>query len=311
MSAGSSKTAIYGALVANLAIAIAKFVASAFTGSSAMLSEGIHSVVDTGNQFLLLLGIRRSARPADGLHPFGYGKELYFWSLIVAVLLFALGGGMSLYEGIVHILEPEPATDPFWNYLVLGLAFAFEGTSWYIAFRALKKEEPVGFFKGLRASKDPSVFVVLFEDSAALAGIVVAFLGVFLGHTFDNPYFDGGASVIIGLLLGAVAVLLASESKGLLLGEGVDPDTRQSLRQILLDDPDVDQIKDPLTMHFGPHEVLLAVNVTFKPELSSEEVAYAVDRIEESIRSTHPDVKRIFIEASAISKKNRSETSAQ
>ena len=303
MSAGSSKTAIYGALVANLAIAIAKFIASAFTGSSAMLSEGIHSVVDTGNQFLLLLGIKRSARPADEQHPFGYGKELYFWSLIVAVLLFALGGGMSLYEGIIHILEPEPATDPFWNYLVLGLAFAFEGVSWYIAFRALKKEEHVGFFKGLRASKDPSVFVVLFEDSAALAGILVAFLGVFLGHMFNNPYFDGAASVIIGLILGLVAVLLAKESKGLLLGEGVDPDTRQSLRTILLDDPDVDQIKDPLTMHFGPHEVLLAVNVTFNSELSAEKVAYAVDRIEEGIRSAHPDVKRIFIEASAISKK--------
>lgn len=268
-----------------------------------MLSEGIHSAVDSGNQLLLLLGIKRSARPADEQHPFGYGKELYFWSLIVAVLLFALGGGMSFYEGVIHLLEPEPATDPFWNYLVLGLAFLFEGNSWYIAIRALRKDQHQGFFKGLRASKDPSVFVVVFEDTAALLGIVVAFLGVFLGHTLDNPYFDGAASVIIGLILGAIAVLLVSESKGLLLGEAVDPDTLHSLRQLLLDDPGVDNIKDPLTMHFGPHEILLAVNVTFQPELSAEEVAYAVNRLEKKIRSAHPDIKRIYVEASAVSKK--------
>ena len=293
-----------GALAANLAIAIAKFIAAAFTGSSAMLSEGIHSVVDTGNQFLLLLGIKRSARPADEQHPFGYGKELYFWSLIVAVLLFALGGGMSLYEGIIHIMHPEPATDPLWNYVVLGLAFLFEGASWVVAYRTFRKEARGGFFQGIHASKDPSIFVVLFEDSAALLGIIVAFLGVFLGHLLGNPYFDGAASVIIGLLLGTISVLLVRESKGLLLGEGVDPDTRESLRTILLNDPEVDKIKDPLTMHFGPHEVLLAVNVTFKPELTSEQVAFAVNRIEESIRLAHPDIKRIFIEASVIAKKS-------
>lgn len=303
--ASGSKTAIYGALAANSAIAVCKFIAAAFTGSSAMLSEGIHSVVDTGNQLLLLLGIKRSTRPADTKHPFGYGKELYFWSLIVAVLLFALGGGMSLYEGIIHILHPEPATDPLWNYVVLGLAFVFEGASWVVAYRAFKKEAHGGFFKGLRASKDPSIFVVLFEDTAALLGIIVAFLGVFLGHLLNNPYLDGAASVIIGLLLGIIAVLLVHESKGLLLGEGVDDETLQQLKKRVLDDKDVATIKDPLTMHFGPHEVLLAVNVEFKPELSAAEVATAVDRVEADLRAAYPEVKRIFIEAESISAKKR------
>lgn len=304
MASGSSKTAIYGALLANFAIAVSKFVASAFTGSSAMLSEGIHSVVDTGNQALLLLGIKRSSKPADAQHPFGHGKELYFWSLIVALLLFALGGGMSLYEGIIHILEPEPISDPFWNYIVLGLAFVFESAAWYVAFKQLKKGKAnMGFIKRLRASKDPAIFVVIFEDTAALLGVVIAFLGVFLGHALNNPYFDGVASVIIGLLLGIVAVLLASESKGLLLGEGANPETVRSLKKIMQQDSGVARIQEPLTMHFGPEEILLAVNVQFKPELTAEEIELAIDRIENNIRIAHPEVKRIFIEAESISVK--------
>nr|WKN35300.1 cation diffusion facilitator family transporter [Tunicatimonas sp. TK19036] len=305
MASGSSKSAIYGALVANFAIAVSKFVASAFTGSSAMLSEGIHSMVDTGNQLLLLLGIKRSTRPADPQHPFGYGKELYFWSLIVAILLFALGGGMSIYEGIVHIKHPEPISDPLWNYIVLGLAFVFESVAWTIAYRALKKEKNIGFIKRLRASKDPSIFVVIFEDTAALLGVVVAFLGVYLGHALENPYLDGVASVIIGLILGSVSILLANESKGLLLGEGVAPSVFDGLKNIMLDDASVAKIQDPLTMHFGPKEVLLAVNVEFKPELSADEIAHAVDRIENNIRTAYPEVKRIFIEAESISTKTR------
>ena len=305
MDSGSSKSAIYGALIANFAIAVSKFTASAFTGSSAMLSEGIHSMVDTGNQLLLLLGIKRSTRPADPRHPFGYGKELYFWSLIVAILLFALGGGMSLYEGIIHIKHPEPTSDPLWNYIVLGLAFVFESVAWVIAYRALKKEKNMGFIKRLRASKDPSIFVVIFEDTAALLGVVVAFLGVYLGHALENPYLDGVASVIIGLILGSVSILLASESKGLLLGEGVAPSVFEGVKKIMLDDEAVAKIQDPLTMHFGPEEVLLAVNVEFRSELSSEEIAYSVDRIEQNIRSKYPEVKRIFIEAESISTKKR------
>lgn len=304
MAASSSKLAIYGALAANFAIAISKFTAAAFTGSSAMLSEGIHSMVDTGNQALLLLGIKRSSKPADVQHPFGHGKELYFWSLIVAILLFALGGGMSLYEGIVHLRHPEPVTDPFWNYIVLALALVFESAAWYMAYKALRKEKSrLSFFKRLRASKDPAIFVVIFEDSAALLGVVIAFLGVYLGQTFDNPHFDGAASVLIGLLLGTVSVVLARESKGLLLGEGVHPHTFQSLKAILSDDPAVSTIQDPLTMHFGPQEVLVAVNVEFKPALTAEEIEQAVDRIEKNIRSAHPEVKRIFIEAESISKR--------
>jgi cation diffusion facilitator family transporter len=304
MKSESSTSAVYGALAANLLIAISKFVAASFTGSSAMLSEGIHSVVDTGNQALLLLGIKRSRRPADPQHPFGYGKELYFWSLIVALLLFALGGGMSLYEGIIHIQRPEPMKDPMWNYIVLGLAGVFEGAAWWVAYKELKKEQQrKGFIKQMQASKDPAVFVVLFEDTAALLGVLIALLGVFLGHELNNPYFDGAASILIGLILGSVAILLARESKGLLLGEGAKPETFESIKKIILDDPAVSTLQDPLTMHFGPKEILLAVNVQFKPKLTAEEIEKAVDRLEKKVRDAHSDIKRIFIEAESISKR--------
>ncbi len=304
MEANSSKLAIYGALAANLGVAISKFVAAYFTGSSAMLSEGIHSVVDTGNQALLLLGIRKSSKPADAQHPFGHGKELYFWSLIVAILLFALGGGMSIYEGIMHLRHPEPISDPLWSYVVLGLAFVLESAAWYVAYKELKKQKAkLGFFKRLRASKDPGVFVVIFEDSAALLGIVVAFLGVYLGHEFNNPYFDGGASVFIGVLLGTVSVFLAYESKGLLIGEGASPEVFQNLKKIMQEDEAVSKIQDPLTMHLGPEEILLAVNVQFEPELTAAQIEAVVDRLERNIRAAHPEVKRIFIEAESISRR--------
>ena len=304
--ASGSKSAVYGALAANFAIAVCKFTASFFTGSSAMLSEGIHSLVDTGNQGLLLLGMKRSARPADAAHPFGYGKELYFWSLIVAILLFALGGGMSLYEGIIHIQHPEPMSDPTWNYVVLGLAFVFESIAWAMAYKALKKEGvQQGFFKSLQASKDPAIFVVIFEDTAALLGVVVAFAGVYLGHALDNPYLDGVASVVIGLLLATVSIILVRESKGLLVGEGIDAVTLQQVKREIQDDEDVAKVEDPLTMHFGPQEVLLAVNVEFASRLSAEEVVRAVDRVEKKVRAAHPEVRRIFIEAESISAENR------
>ncbi len=300
MAASGSKIAILGAVAANLAIAVTKFVAAGFTGSSAMLSEGIHSVVDTGNGLLLLMGMHRSHRPPDGQHPFGHGKEYYFWSLIVAVLIFAVGGGMSIYEGISHLEHPSPIEDPFWNYLTLGLAFAFESISYYIASRqVIKNRGGRSYWQALRSSKDPGVFAVVYEDTGALLGLVIAFLGVFLGHWLDNPYFDGAASILIGLVLVVIAVLLVSESKGLLIGEAADPELIASIRRIVGVEAAVESLGLPLTMHLGPQEILLVLNVGFRKDLSTTQVEAAINRLEAAIRGRHPEVRRIYVEAHA------------
>ena len=304
--ASESRTAIFAAIAGNIAIAITKLIAAFFTGSSAMLSEGIHSLVDTGNGWLLLLGSRRSRKPADASHPFGHGKELYFWSLVVAILIFALGGGMSVYEGVTHLAHPH-ASNPTWNYVVLGFAIIFEGVSFYFAFRAFRSEmSGGGILKAIRASKDPTTFTVLFEDTAALLGLVVAFLGIFLGHQLNNPYLDGVASIIIGVILGVVAGFLAWESKGLLIGEGVDAETLASIRKIARSDASVAEVRKSLTMHFGPQDVLLALDVRFKKHLKAEEIAAAIDRIESKIRAQHSEIKHIFIEAKSLTKAPKS-----
>lgn len=301
MASHEKPLAIYGAMGANLLIAVTKFVAAGFTGSSAMLSEGIHSVVDTGNQLLLLLGLKRSRRPADAGHPFGHGKELYFWSLIVAVALFGIGGGMSVYEGITHLLHPHPLEDPTWNYATLGFAFLFEGTSWVIATKQLRPQiREKGLWATLRASKDPSIITVFFEDSAALAGLLVAFLGVFLGHRLNSPAADGIASMVIGLILAAVALFLVRESKGLLLGESADPAIVKDVHDLARALPIVADVRCPLTMHFGPDEVLLNLEIQFRPGLPPGEITQAVNRLEREIREKHPEFKRIFIEARAL-----------
>jgi cation diffusion facilitator family transporter len=293
---------VYGAIAANGVIAVSKFAAGIISGSSAMLSEAIHSVVDTGNELLLLLGIHRSKKPADKLHPFGYGQELYFWSLIVAILLFGLGGGMSIYEGISHLRHPAVIRDPTWNYVVLGIAFVAEGTSWAIALRKFleKRKKGQGLWQALRASKNPAVFVVLAEDSAALAGIVVAFLGVFFGHRLRNPYLDGTASIVIGLILATVAGFLAFESRDLLVGESADADVVRSIRKVARADPAVLDVSRPLTMHLGPGQVLLNLDIEFHPDLSASEITAAVDRLEAGIRKERPSIKRIFIEAESL-----------
>ncbi len=294
--------AVYAAIVSNLIIAISKFAVAFLSHSSAMLSEGIHSVVDTGNELLLLLGVHRSKRPADKLHPFGYGKELYFWSLIVAILIFGLGGGMSMYEGISHLRHPSELRDVTWNYVVLGVAFIAEGTSWAVALRKLLARRKKGerLWRTMRNSKNPAVYTVLAEDSAALAGIVVAFLGVFLGHTLRNPYLDGVASIVIGVILAAVALFLVLESKDLLLGESADAEIVQDIRRLAEADPAVVQVSRPLTMHFGPDQVLLNLDIEFRSELSAADVTAAVDRLEASIREARPNIKRIFIEAESL-----------
>jgi cation diffusion facilitator family transporter len=302
----ASKKAIFAAIGANVAIAATKFTAAAFTGSSAMLSEGIHSLVDSGNGLLLLLGIRMSQKPADVSHPFGYGKELYFWTLIVAIMIFAVGGGMAMYEGITHLTHPNPLHNPRWNYIVLGLAIVFEGYSWSVAvkeFRAAWRGREV--WRTIRTSKDPTLFTVLFEDSAALLGLLVALVGVYLGHRLQNPYLDGIASLVIGSILAVVAVLLAYESKGLLVGESADPEAVASIRALTEADPAVERAMPPLTMHLGPHEILLNLDIKFREALSAGEIEAAVDRLEKNIRSRHPDIKHIFIEAESLSGSGR------
>lgn len=307
MATGSSKLAIYAAIVGNLAIAIMKFVAAFFTGSSAMLSEGIHSLVDTGNGGLLLLGIHKSKKPADAAHPFGHGKELYFWSLIVAVLIFGLGGGISIYEGILHLMHPSPLRDPTWSYVVLGLAALFEAIVFVIAWREFQARKGAGenTWEAIKASKDPATFTVLFEDAAALLGLLVAAAGIFLAHQFDRPSLDGAASVAIGLILAAAAGFLAYESKGLLVGEGADPKTLENIRQLAQADPGVTRVLNPLTMHFGPETVLLTVDIQFNQKLSAAEVEAAVDRLEKEIRRRYPEIKHIYIEAGAIGSRGR------
>ena len=300
--ASESRTAIFAAIAGNLAIATTKFVAAAFTGSSAMLSEGIHSLVDTGNGALLLLGVRMSRKPADVTHPFGHAMELYFWSLVVAILIFALGGGMSVYEGVLHIAHPSQLRNPTWNYAVLGFAIVFEGISFCFAIKAFRKEKgDKGIWETVHASKDPTTFTILFEDTAALLGLLVAFAGIFLGHQLNMPYLDGVASITIGVILGVVASFLAYESKGLLIGEGVSPQKLASIRAIAGADPAVVEVRKALTMHFGPHDVLLTLDVRFQKELRSGEIASAINRLEAKIRDRHPEIKHIFIEAKSLS----------
>jgi cation diffusion facilitator family transporter len=305
MAAESTK-AIYAAIAANLAIAMMKFTAAGFTGSSAMLSEGIHSLVDTGNGGLLLVGIRMSKKPADATHPFGYGKELYFWTLIVAMLIFGVGGGVSTYEGILHLLHPSPLEDPTWSYAVLGLAFVFEAIVFAIAFKqfqAIKGEQST--WQAIRTSKDPTTFTVLFEDSAAMLGLVAALAGIFLAHQFNNPYFDGAASIVIGLILATVAFFIGYESKGLLVGEGADPEILKNIRRLAESDADVQAVQRLLTMYFGPHTILLAMALEFRRHLSASGLEQTVDRLEKKIRDHHQDVKHIFIESESITPHRR------
>ena len=300
--ASESRTAIFAAIAGNLAIAATKFVAAAFTGSSAMLSEGIHSLVDTGNGALLLLGVRMSRKPPDATHPFGHAMELYFWSLVVAILIFALGGGMSVYEGVIHITHPNQLKNPTWNYAVLGFAIVFEGISFFFAIKAFRKEMgDQGIWETVHASKDPTTFTILFEDTAALLGLLVAFAGIFFGHQMNRPYFDGVASITIGVILGVVAGFLAYESKGLLIGEGVSPKKLDSIRTIAGADPSVVEVRKVLTMHFGPHDVLLTLDVRFQKDLKSGDIATAINRLEAKIRARHPEIRHIFIEAKSLS----------
>ncbi|NVO83940.1 cation diffusion facilitator family transporter [Hymenobacter terrestris] len=299
----SSKLVVYGAIGANMAIAVSKFVAAFFTGSAAMMSEGIHSLVDSGNGMLILYGMHRSGRPADARHPFGYSKEIYFWTVIVAVLIFAVGGGMSLYKGYQYIRNPAPLSDPTWNYWVLALAIVFEGIACALAYREFRKTQGnFGFWKALRHSKDPAVFAILLEDMAALVGLLIALAGIYFGHLLNNPYLDGAASMAIGALLVGMAVFMLKEAKGLLIGEGVSEAVLTDLQAIGRQQPGVENLRPPLTMYLGPADVILAIDVEFKDQLSADEVETAIDQMQDTIRAKYPEFQRIFIEAKSIIK---------
>lgn len=288
--------AVYGAVVANLGIAVAKFIAASLTGSSVMISEGIHSVVDTGNQLLLLVGIRRSRQPPDDLHEFGHGKELYFWSLVVAVVLFGVGGGVALYEGFDRFINPHPIENPIVNYVVLVIAFVLEATSWTIALREISAEAgDEGIRRQILSSRDPSVVTVLLEDSAALAGLVIAFIGILAAQLTGDPRFDGVGSFVIGLVLTVVALFLAYESRGLLIGERARGSVVRTLRRIVEEDESVAGIVRTRTMHLGPHQVLVAAQVRFKSN-DVDQVAAAIARIKDRLCTADERLDDVTIE---------------
>lgn len=302
MAAGGSNIAIYGAIGANLLIAISKFTASFFTGSSAMLAEGIHSLVDTGNGLLLLMGIKRSKQKPDKLHPFGYGKEVYFWSFVVSILIFALGGGFAIYEGIHALQDPHMIEDPTWNYVVLIAAIAFEGTALVLALKAFNKSRSrsQNIITSIVRSKDAATFAIIIEDTAAIIGLVVALLGVFLSQLLQNPYLDGSASIVIGVILLIVASFLAKESKGLLLGESALPEVTSQVEKIMADHPNVEAWSYPRTMHLGPYSILLAMEIDIKDSLTLTEAEETVRQLEQQIKEQQPHIKQVLIEITSI-----------
>ena len=293
----TSHKSIYGALAANVLIAITKFIAGAVTNSGSMISEGVHSLVDTVNELLLLLGIYKSKKTPDIKRPFGYGKELYFWSFIVSILIFGLGGGISIYQGYLHIRHPEALGNPFWNYIVLGASVIFEGTSLIIAIKEFNKVRgDQSWWQAIVRSKDPSNFLVLFEDSAAVAGLIVVFIFVYLSHALNKPFLDGVASVIVGLLLVAVSLLLARESYSLLMGEGIAPATKQKITALVEQDEAVLKLLNIISDYRSPDEVLLLLIVAFKADLDTGEINEAIARIREQIKECFSLVRYIIIQ---------------
>jgi cation diffusion facilitator family transporter len=291
-----TKAVVYAALIGNLLVALTKTAAGFWTGSSAMQSEAIHSFVDTGNEVLLLYGMHRAAKRADPQHPLGYGRELYFWSFIVALLVFAVGAGVSFYQGVTHLRNPEPIDDPLVNYLVLAFAFVFEGVSWAISLRQFKASKGTqGFYEAAERSKDPPSFMVFFEDSAALLGIALAAIGTFMASTGGMPVFDGLASIGIGIVLAGVAILLARESKSLLIGETADRKLADSIVRIASAEPCVAQVNGLMTVQLAPDQIVAALSVEFTDDMRVTQVEQSVMHMEEQLREAHPELITIFI----------------
>nr|WP_308632953.1 cation diffusion facilitator family transporter [Massilia norwichensis] len=300
--ADAGRKVIYAAIGANVGIAVCKFIVAAITGSAAMMAEGIHSTVDSGNELLLLLGEHNSAKPADARHPFGYGKELYFWALIVAMSVFSLGGGLSIYHGYEAMRHPEPLQDPFWNYVVLGVSALFEGYSWNVSRKELNQRRKPGdsLWKTMRASKDATVFTVFIEDSAALAGLLIAAVGIALGQAFANPYIDPAASILIGLLLVGAAVTLARETGALLVGESIGAEATRKVREVFETDPAILSVTGVQSMQLGPDEVLLTASVQFRRGMRIDEVERAIERLEKAVAALYPSIKHIYFESGAL-----------
>jgi cation diffusion facilitator family transporter len=302
--ATSSRKVIYIALAGNGLIAMTKVVAAFMTGSSAMVSEAIHSAADTGNEILLLYGLRRAKMPADKEFPFGHGKEIYFWSFVVAILLFAGGAGLSLYKGIDQLISPVPVRHSWVNYSVIGLALIFEGISWYFALKAFEKLKGTwGYIQAVLRSKDPSVFIVLLEDSAAIIGLFVAFIGILLSQITGSTVYDAAASVIIGLILAGTAILLASETKGLLIGESAHKEVVQGIREIACSSNEIKQVNEVLTMHMGPEFILVNISVDFVDPILATDVEATVAGLDRTIKQAYPQVQRVFIEVETWRKK--------
>ena len=296
MAERSNTVALYAALLGNLAVAVTKFIAAAITGGSSMFSEGVHSLVDTGNEILLIYGQKRSAQPPDATHPVGYGRELYFWSFVVAILIFALGAGISIYEGITHIITPEPISRPGITFTVFGLAFVFEAISLRFAWKAFRRSKGGdSIWTAFRRSKDPATFTVLFEDAAGVSGIVVAAAGSALAIATGNATWDGIASIVIGLMLGVIAVVLARESKQLLLGEAADPELVRALRDSVEARPEVRRVTDIVTVQLGVAQVFAALSIEFPDALAIPELERLIGTITTEIRRHHPEVTRVFV----------------
>jgi len=296
MASSESNRVIFAALLGNVLVALTKFAAAAITGSSAMASEAVHSLVDTGNELLLLHGLRRAAKPADADHPFGHGRELYFWSFIVALAIFAVGAGASVFEGVRHIRSPVPIKNPAVNYVVLGLALVFEGGSWRVAFkqfRAVKGD--IGYLEAIRKSKDPTTFTVLAEDTGAILGILIALAGTVAAWVLDRPVLDGAASIAIGVLLGLIAIVLARETKGLLIGEPARSELVSSICAMARAQPGIESSNGLFTVHIGPREVVAALSVDFNDALSAREVETIVATLEDRVRKAHPEVVSLLI----------------
>ena len=296
----SSRKAIYAALAGNCLIATTKFVAALLTGSSAMLSEGIHSVVDTGNEILLLYGLRRAKLPADEEFPFGHGKEVYFWSFVVALLIFAAGAGFSIFKGVSNLIAPTPVKNLYLNYIVIGLAAVFEVISSYVGFKEFAKTKGKwGYVQAVHRGKDPSILVIFFENSAAILSLVTAFFGIFLSHITGYQYFDGAASIIIGLILAGTAILLASETKSLLIGESANREVVQGIREIATGFKEISHVNEILTMHMGPDFILVNISVDFVDPILANEIETTVARLDWTLKQSYPEVKRVFVEAEA------------
>lgn len=301
MSQRESTVTVVTAVAANLAIAVAKGIAAAATGSAAMTAEAIHSIVDTANEGLLLVGLRRSQKAPDAQHPFGYAPELYFWTFVVAVVIFGLGGGLTIVEGIDRLRAPHPPSDPFWNYVVLGVAFVFESISFVVAFRQLRRDEPgVSLFSAVVSSKDPSVFAIVLEDAAALIGLAIALAGTIVTQTTGDGRADGVASIAIGLVLAIVAVVLVWQVRGLLVGESADPDVVAAIHDVAAAEPSVDTVRRVLTKHLGPDDILVALDLVFRHDAPLADVAAAIDRIQTEVKRRNPAAREIFVEVDAL-----------